>query len=317
MMKTFSRFLLLLIISFLIAGRPAPAAGGPPSIALIVWQLDGQAEDGFRSGIQKVYPEARFYVYSAAGDRALLDILIGIARERRHDLYYVSGTPAAKEVLTRIKDKPVVFTMVQAPIEEGIIASWRTSQNNATGVSNRVPILNQLNALKRVVPFRRLGVLFNPQDPDSVQQVSELARLQPFLHFELRKLPISSPRDLRRLDLPGIPPVDAVYLAADPLVHQLGAQIIERTNKARLPTLAADLTMVTHKKALLGLVPDNYQVGHLAAQNALAVLGGTPPANVPSKSLDFFMVVLNMQTARILDVQIPLSLLVIADTIVR
>jgi putative ABC transport system substrate-binding protein len=117
--------------------------------------------------------------------------------------------------------------------------------------------------------------------------------------------------------LPGTPSVDAVYLSADPLIHELGAEIIERINKAHLPTLAADLTMVTHKKALLGLVPDNYQVGHLAAQNALAVLDGTPPSDVPSKSLDFFMVVLNMQTARILDVQIPLSLLVIADTIVR
>jgi putative ABC transport system substrate-binding protein len=300
----------------LLVGVAAPAVAAP-DIAIIEWQEDGAAENGFRDGIQKVFPEARFWVYSAAGNPRLLEKQLGHARDRRHDLFYVSGTPATRRLLQVITDVPVVFTMVQDPIGEGIIASWRASENNATGVSNRVPIVNQLKALKRVRPFRRLGAFFDPRNPDATEQVYELARLQPFLGFELVRFPLESREEAQNISLPGDPPVDAVYLPFDPLIHSLGGTLLQRINRAGLPSLAEDMNLVTRRGALLGLVPDNYQVGRLAAQNALAVLQGTPPAAVPSRSLDFFMVVINMPTARAIEVQIPFSLLVIADTIVR
>ncbi len=309
--------LLLVIMTLAATAVSAGAARDWPDIALIEWQADGLAENGFRQGIQKTYPEARFWVYNCGANPLVLADLIRIARQRNHDLYYVSGTPATRILLKEIRQRPVVFTMVQDPVAENLVASWRNSENNATGISNRVPILNQLKALKKIVPFGHLGVVFDPQDPDAMQQVAQLARLQHFLKFRLRRLPVTSPSDLETLALPGNPPVDALYLPSDPLLQGASRSFLERVNRTGIPTFSADLNQVTQRGALLGLVPDNYQIGRLAANSALAILAGTPPASLPSLSLDFFMVVLNMRTARTLGVQVPLSLLVIADTIVR
>ncbi len=293
------------------------AAAGGPVIALIEWQADGAVENGFRDGIQKVFPEAPFWVYNAGADPQLLEQQIMHARARQPDLFYVSDTPATLRLLRQESRAPVVFTRVQDPVAEGIVAAMETSANNATGISHQVPVLNQLKALVRVQKFRRLGVLFDPQNPDAGEQVSELARLQTVLGFELVRFPLASAAAGRGLFRAGAPPVDAIYLVADPLVHTVAENILPRLNQAGVPTLAADMSLVTRGGALLGLVPDNYQVGRLAALNALAVLKGTPPAAVPSRSLEFFMVAINMKTARAIGVQVPFSLLVIADTIVR
>ncbi|BCR06672.1 hypothetical protein DESUT3_37410 [Desulfuromonas versatilis] len=311
------RFCLLAAAALLLGAAAGRAAEPYPSIAMFEWQPDGAVESGFRDGVQKHHPDARFYVYNAAGDQTLLSHYLETALQRRHDLYYVSGTAAAAPLLARVREVPVVFTMVQDPVDAGLIASWESSENNATGISNRVPVLNQLKALKQIVPFTRLGVVYNPGNPDSRQQLRELERLQPFLGFALEKFPVTAPQQAADLPLQRRRGLEAIYLTRDPLLERLGQRLLEQVHQAGLPSLAADMSLVTRKGALLGLVPDEYRIGRLAALNALEALEGTAPTAIPSRSLDFFMVAVNMQTARRLGVQIPLSLLVIADTIVR
>lgn len=301
----------------LLVPGPVLAAEPFPSVAMFEWQRDGAVENGFREGVHRRYPEARFYVYSAAEDPELLQRFLDEAATRDHDLYYVAGTAAARRVLAAEKKKPVVFTMVQAPVEEGLIASWETSENNATGISNRVPILNQLKALRRISSFRTLGVLYNPTNPDSRQQLLELERLQPFLDYEVLRLPVTAAPQVRDLRFSGPLAPEAVYLTHDPLIERLGHSVLERINGANLPSLAADMSLVTRRGALLGLVPDEYRIGRLAALSAVKIFEGSSPTAIPSSALDFFMVALNMHTVREIDVQVPFSLLVIADTIVR
>jgi putative ABC transport system substrate-binding protein len=301
----------------LLLAAAANAAEPYPSIAMFEWQPDDMVEGSFRSGIQKSFPEARFYVYNAAENPQLLDRLLTVAAGRQHDLYYVSGTTATLAILARERNRPVIFTMVHDPLAEGIIASWEGSENNATGVSNRVPVRNQLKTFKRIIDFRRLGVLYNPTNPDSRQQLQELARLQSFLSFTLVRIPVAAPDQAQKLKFSRAEKLDAVYLTRDPLLERLGDGLLERINQAGLPSLAADMTLVTHKGALLGLVADEYRIGRMAALSAVKVLNGQPPAAIPSHSLDFFMVALNMRTARRLGVQVPFALLVMADTIVR
>jgi putative tryptophan/tyrosine transport system substrate-binding protein len=311
------RLAALVICLLALLVRPAATAEPYPSIAMFAWQLDGPAETGFREGVLKRYPNARFYAYCAAEDPLLLERFLDDAAQRRHDLYYVSGTSAALQVLAREKEKPVVFTMVLAPVEEGVIASWDASENNTTGISSQVPILNQLKTLKRIVDFQRLGVLYNPTSPDARHQIRELERLQPFLGYTVVPIPIAAPAKALDLGFNRVADLDAVFLTQDPLIERLGHSIVAQINEAGLPSLAAELTLVTRRGALLGLVPDRYRIGRLAALSALRILDGTAPARIPSSALDFFMVVLNMRTAHQLDVQVPFSLLVMADTIVR
>ncbi|WP_029915601.1 ABC transporter substrate-binding protein [Pelobacter seleniigenes] len=311
----FKTWLYLLI--FLSLPAAAFSARLFPSIAMFEWQGDGIVEKGFRDGLQKFFPDARFYVYNLAGDENLLPYYLKAAKERQHDLYYVSGTDLTRRLLALEKQHTVVFTMVQAPVEEGLIASWRSSENNATGISNSVPLLNQLKALKRIRDFQHLGVLWQPNNPESRQQVDELFRLQPFLHYQLHKINLLEMSDNVVLSPEILSTLDSVYITNAPLFKHVGDKIISQLNEARIPSLTADMTFVTSQGALLGLVPDKYRIGRLAALNAQKALQGFLPEQIPSRSLDFFMVVLNMQTARKIRVQVPFSLLVIADTIIH
>ncbi len=288
-----------------------------PSIAMFELHHDSVTENGFRYGIQQIYPDARFYIYNLGGQEDLLDAYLAAAAERQHDLYYVAGTTLTRLLLERERQKPVVFTLVQAPVAEGMIASWGASENNATGISNRVPILNQLKALKRIVSFQVLGVLCQQGNPDSLQQVQELERLQPFLGYRVKRFCLDTASAGQPISQEYMADLDAVYITNTPLFDNYGKQLVAQLNQAHIPSMSADLNMVRYSGVLVGLVPDNYRIGRLAALNAQQLLEGDSPGNVPSKDLDYFMVILNMNTARELQVQVPLSLLVIADTIVR
>ncbi len=307
----------LLIFCIVLCAVPGYADKSFPSIAMFELHHDSVTESGFRYGIQQLYPDARFYIYNLGGQEDLLDAYLAAATERQHDLYYVAGTALTRLLLERERQKPVVFTLVQAPVAEGMIASWEASENNATGISNRVPILNQLKALKRIVSFKVLGVLCQQDNPDSLQQVQELERLQPFLGYRVKCFCLNGESSQKPLAQDFISDLDAVYITNTPLFDNYGKLLVAQLNQAHIPSMSADLNMVRYSGALLGLVPDNYRIGRLAALNAQHLLEGDAPSNVPSKDLDYFMVILNMNTAREIQVQVPLSLLVIADTIVR
>ena len=312
------KFAVLLLLIFIFHPGKILAAARPfPSVAMFELLSDGLPEKGFREGLQRAFPDARFYVYNLAGDETLLPYFWAAAQERHHDLYYVSGSALTRYLLHVVKDHPIIFTMVQAPVEEGLIASWNASENNATGISNRVPLLNQLKALKRIRDFRNLGVLCQLNNPDSQQQVQELRRLQPFLHYQLHEICLTATDETLTVAPAVLAALDAVYITNAPLFEKYGERIISQLNEARIPTLTADMSLVSNKGALLGLVPDKYRIGRLAALNAQQALAGVPPDQIPSRDLDFFMVVLNMHTARQLRVQVPFSLLVIADSIIR
>ena len=308
---------LFLILMLLLCTVPGYAEKRFPSIGMFEMRHDGITEDGFRYGIQKVYPDARFYIYNLGGQEQLLDAYLVAAKEREHDLYYVAGTKLTRLVLEREHAQPVVFTLVPAPVEERMIASWGSSENNATGVSNRVPILNQLKTLKRIVSFKVLGVLCQEDHQDSLQQVHELERLQSFLGYRVKRNCLNPTSAQLTISPEYIEGLDAVYITNTPLFDAYGKQLVAQLNQFHIPSMSADMNMVRNSGALLGLVPDNYRIGRLAALNAQHLLEGDLPSNVPSKDLDYFMVILNMNTAREIGAQVPLSLLIIADTIVR
>ena len=111
--------------------------------------------------------------------------------------------------------------------------------------------------------------------------------------------------------------VDAVYFPADSMTKSLGKEIMALVNEFKIPSLSAVESMVPEDGALLGLVPNYYELGRLAAAKALKILQGKKPADIPSSALDHFQMSVNLKTAQKIAVQIPMSILVMANKIVR
>lgn len=300
------------------ADGPSAAGSGPAAtIAMITWRGETEAERGFVDGLAAYQPPVTLVRFHADQDLARLDTIIGTIQKAPVDLIYVFGTIATQTVLQKIRDTPVVFNIVNRPVAAGIIQSWQRSGNNATGASNQVPVESQLKALKKVVKFKRLGIIYNPREPNSRIQRHIAARLQGPMGFRLIDFQIAHPADLEAV-LPSLKDaVDAVFVPADSLMISIGGALAHLINRLKLPSLATVESLVVDHGLLIGLQPSYYQLGRLAAEKAVRILDGETPTDIPSSRLDYFHMTVNMQTARAIDVQIPISILVMANKIIR
>lgn len=293
------------------------AAKTQPRIAMVTWRGETRAEAGFTDGLEKFGYHPVMTKHHCRQDPERLDRILDILENQPPDLIYVFGTTATKRVVHRIRNRPVIFDIVTRPVESGIIASWQSSGNNATGVSSMVPVANQIKALKKVISFSKLGIIYNPLEQNSIIQFQLLEQLAGSQGFALIPFMITRAEDIQKelKDLGAR--VDAVYLPSDSMIKSLGQAIMARVNEQKLPSLAAMEEMVIDDGAMMGLVPDYYQLGGLAARTAHQVLEGKHPSEIPVVTSDHFNITVNLKTARTIGIQIPTGILVMADRIVR
>ncbi len=75
--------------------------------------------------------------------------------------------------------------------------------------------------------------------------------------------------------------------------------------------------MVIHHGLLLGLQPSYHQLGLIAPDKARQILEGASASEIPSSRLEYFQMTANLKTACNIGVQIPMSILVMANRIIR
>lgn len=304
------------ILAFILI-LPGSVSAGKYCIAMITWRGETIAEKGFIDELGKSSHDIALTKFNADQDDSRLQKIITQIQKSPVDVIYVFGTTATKAVLLRIKDTPVVFNIVSRPVGSGIIASWESSKNNATGASNKVSAINQLRTLKKVIDYKNLGIIYNPKEQNSIIQRNNVKRLENRLHFTLTEYKISREQDILQI-LPQMKNrVDAVFLPSDSMIKFLGKKIMEQVNSYKLPSLSSVGSMVPEDGVLLGYVPKYYELGRIAARKAILILQGEKPWDIPSSVLDYYHISINMKTARKINIQIPMSVLVMANQIVR
>lgn len=312
--------LLIVINTFFYISCPtlrAATADKLYTVAMITWRGDTPAERGFLDGLQHFGYDIHCIKYPVNQKIKQLDTAITTLKKDKVDLIYVFGTTATKHVLREITDTPVVFNIVTRPVESEIIANWESSGNNATGVSSMVPIIHQLETLKKIISFSTLGIIYNPLEQNSLIQRNITKGLEAQLHFKLFEFNITKDSSVPKI-LEGIHTiVDAVYLPSDSMVKIRGKDIMSEVNEQKIPSLSAMEDVVVKDAGLIGLVPDYYLLGRLASEKAHHIFLGKKPSLVPTSTLDHFNITVNMNTAQKVGINIPTSILVMADTIVR
>jgi len=295
----------------------SPLWAQPATIAMITWRGETMAEKGFIDELDSSAYDIQIKKYHADQDYGKLLTIIHNIQKAPVDLIYVFGTTATKAVLAQIKTTPVVFNIVSRPVGSGIIASWEQSGNNAKGASNKVPEINQLKTLKKLIDFKRLAILYNPKEQNSIIQRNNVKQLEKRLGFSLQEYEITKEEDILKI-LPKMKNnVDALFLPADSMIKFLGQKIMLLVNQYRIPSLSSVGSMVLQDGVLLGFVPKYYELGRIAAQKAILILDGHHPTDIPSSVLDHYHASVNMKTAKKIKIQIPMALLVMANQIVR
>jgi putative ABC transport system substrate-binding protein len=223
---------------------------------------------------------------------------------------------AAKQATSVI---PIVFAAAVDPLGSGFVESLARPGGNVTGLSFQATDLagKRFELLREVAPgLRRLAILANAGYPAAVREMREVETLAGALGLEVTTLQIRRVEEIAPAIDTVKARVDALYVVQDPLLF---------THRIRIGTLAAAarlLTMHGFREYVEagGLMsygasfPDLYR---RAADFVDKILRGAKPADLPVEQPTKFELVVNLTTAKALDLNIPESFLLRADKVIE
>jgi putative ABC transport system substrate-binding protein len=319
----------------LIACLSSTAAAAQYKIMIATWRGCEKACQGFQDYLVENGVDGQFIVRDAQKKSETLPGFLAEARDKKVDLILTWGTSVTRGVVGTLSqlnnpklnhEIPTVFTIVADPVGAGIVESLdHTGRPNVTGTYNRVPEETIIETIRSYLPnFKRLGLLYNADEKNSVLKRDQVAALTGPMDFELIALKLP-------LDASGKPHVDdietkiAELKAAGADFLYLGSSSFLRDNKDTftraavkngIPVLSPYENLVRESQALISVAARYYDVGRLAGKQAERILvGKTTPGDLPVLRMSEFAVVINMDVARKLKLFPPLDLLQVAETV--
>jgi putative ABC transport system substrate-binding protein len=272
----------------------------------------GLAELGFVEG-QSVAIEYR----SAENQIDRLPSLAANLVERRVDVIVTIGGDlpinAAKSATTTI---PVVFVTGFDPVQSGYVASFNRPGGNLTGVNFLVVsmVAKRLELLSELVPAAtNVGMMVNTNNPNAARSTHDG---QAAAHALGKKLIVVAGGTEHDIDAGfarlAREKADAVLVEADPFLLARREQIVSRAGQYALPALYAfrEFAMIGGLISYGSSLANAYREAGVYAGK---ILKGERAAELPVMQASKFELVINLATARILGLKVPLTLQVAAD----
>ena len=279
--------------------------------------LDGLQENGFIEG-KNIIIERRFT--EGAFDRAA--VLVEELLHTGPEVIVTSAnflTLVTKRAIAKI---PIVMVNVYDPVGQGFVKSLAHPGGNITGVvqdDSAEVSARRLQLLKDAVPpISRVAVLTNTDLPYARTELKALEQAAESLRLTLEAITVHHASEFdaafQRMtrDRP-----DALLIAGgNDLSFPHRRLIIELANGSRLPT-ASNFREMTEIGGLLSYSSVRTERFRRAAIFVGKILKGAKPADLPVEQPTKYELVINLKIARLLNVEIPHDLLVIADDLIE
>jgi putative tryptophan/tyrosine transport system substrate-binding protein len=220
------------------------------------------------------------------------------------DLILAIGTSATEALLKEIKDVPIVFSVVYDPVAAGLVKSLKSSGNNATGTSPRIPLSSLVKSLKEFAPVKKLAVLYSPGEKNSQAQLKELQELQSSSQIKIVAVPLAKKEEVAQILPEVIHTTDAIYLTGSSIVSATIAIIVDSANRGKVVTIT-HLDDLVENGVLLGVCADSYQGGRLAGEMAVKILKGAKPSSLPIEPPKKIDVIINTRSVKAGQFQVP------------
>jgi putative ABC transport system substrate-binding protein len=280
-------------------------------------------QEAFRVGLLELgYVEGRNiaieYRYADGRTERLSDLAAELVRLKVDVILSLATQPtlAAKQATSTI---PIIFTNVGDPIGSGIVTGLARPGGNITGFTPRIFELDakRLELLKTAVPkVRRVAVLWNPDFPPHRQWLSCVKAAAQALRVELQFVEFRNPKDFAEAVKTSSRGSQALLLMAHPLVVDHAVQLADLTVGSRLPAIA-HFREFAEAGGFMAYGANLPAMLHRAATYVDKILKGTAPGDLPVQQPTSFDLVINLRTAKALDLKIPESVLVQADAMLE
>jgi putative ABC transport system substrate-binding protein len=310
--------------------RSAFAQRNPFTVMMILFRGQTAAEEAFVQYLKERLP-VEIQIRDIDGNRAKIREIVSEAKQKRVDLVYTFGTTVTQEVVgvlgavdrnRHLVDIPVVFNIVADPVGAGIADGLSPTGRNVTGVSHLVPLRDQISAMQRFAPIRRLGVIYNVSEVNSLLAVVQLRQLANILEYELIEAPLgtghrpSTTEIEQAMERMLMSKPDFIYLPSDSSMIANAQTIVTLATASKVPVVSATEGPIHEAGALVGMVTKYVNAGAFAGYKAEQILLKRQTAgNLPIERLQRYSLVINMSAAAALGMYPPIDLLRIAELV--
>jgi putative ABC transport system substrate-binding protein len=285
--------------------------------------LSGDRLAAFRQGLKDtgyVEGENVSIVYRWADNQ--LDRMPELASElirRKVSVIAAFSPPAALAAKAASKTIPIVFLVPEDPVKFGLVTSLARPGGNLTGINFFVAELaaKRLGILHEFIPpAGRVGLLIDPTYP-SAEERHDVETAARAIGLEINVLNASSSREIDTAFAAFVRErLDALYVGSGPLFPNRRVHVVSLAMRHAVPTIY-NVRQFPDVGGLISYgssITDAYrQVGVYTGR----ILKGAKPMDLPVVQSNKLELVINAQTARILGLTIPPSLLSTADEVIE
>jgi len=268
-----------------------PAAAQQKSVAVTAI-VEHPALDAVRDGVQDALKQAgyesgknlKWQYQSAQGNTGTAAQIARKFVGDRPDAIVAIATPSAQSVVAATKDVPVVYSAVTDPVAAQLVPSMAASGTNVTGVSDLLALDKQIELIKKVVPdAKRVGMVYNPGEANSVVVVKQLQDLLPKAGMTLVEAAAPRTVDVASAARSLIGKVDVIYTNTDNNVVSAYESLVKVGNDAKIPLVASDTDSVK-RGAIAALGIDYHDLGVQTGKIVVRILKGEKPGAIPSET---------------------------------
>jgi putative ABC transport system substrate-binding protein len=244
-----------------------------------------------------------------------------LVRRRVAVIAIPGNAPASLAAKAATATIPIVFGVPEDPVQLGLVASLARPGGNATGINFFVQEVaaKRLRLLRDLVPKAvRIAVLVNPANASSTgPTLRDLQDAAPSIGLQIQILNASTigEIDAAFATIASERP-DALFVAADGFFSSRSVQFATLTARDRIPAAYPDSRFV-EAGGLMSYGTDLAEMFRQVGVYTGRILKGAKPADLPVLQSTKFEFVINLQTARALGIEVPPTVLSIADEVIE
>jgi putative ABC transport system substrate-binding protein len=248
-------------------------------------------------------------------------LMADLVRQRVAVIATPGGNLAAQAAKAATSTIPIVFGVGNDPIQLGLVASLAHPGGNATGINFFVQevLAKRLGLLRDMVPKAvRVAVLVNPTNTpvaeSTLREVPDAARA---LGLQTQVLNASTSREIEAAFATlARERADALFVAADAFFVSRSVQFSTLATRSGIPASYGARNTV-EAGGLMSYATDTRDMYRQVGVYTGRILKGAHPADLPVMQSTKFELVINLQTARALGIDVPSGLLAIADEVIE